>query len=109
MVIKLPEAITIKQQWPESAARSELQRQEAVYTEPSEEIGDTHTRSSQGCFQWDGRKRVGAEQCLGQRGNQTVYLHGAHAKGLGQGHRSVGSLIRLCPGACRHSPQFVKR
>ena len=76
MVIKLPEAITIKQRWPESAAWSELQRREAVYTEPSEERGDTHTRSSQRCFQWDGRKRVGAEQVLGQRGHQTVYPHG---------------------------------
>lgn len=37
------------------------------------------------------------------------WVTGAHAKGLGQGHRSVGLLIRLCPGACRHSPQFVKR
>lgn len=29
-------------------------------------------------------------------------------KGLNGGHRSAGWLIRLCPGACRYSPQFVK-
>lgn len=46
MVITLPEAITIKQRWPEILARSVLQRQEAVYMEPSKEPGDTHTRSS---------------------------------------------------------------
>lgn len=51
MVITLPEAITIKQRWPESVAWSELQRREAVYMESSEEPGDTHARSSQRCFQ----------------------------------------------------------
>lgn len=72
MVITLPEAITIKQRWPEILAWSVLQRQEAVYMEPSKEPGDTHTRSSQRCFPQAGRKRLGSEWVWGQRAEEAL-------------------------------------
>lgn len=49
---------------------------------------------------WNVTLRGQRSPLLGYRGSCTR---------AGPGHRSVGSLIGLCPGACRHSPQFVKR
>ena len=37
------------------------------------------------------------------------WVTGASAPGLGRGQRSLGSLIPLDRGACRHRAQFVKR
>lgn len=67
MVIALPEAITIEQQWPEILVRSVLHRQEAVYTENSPEPCDTRTKSSQRCFPQAGRERLGSVWVWGQR------------------------------------------
>lgn len=83
MLITLPEPITIKQRWPESIAWSALQRREAVYMESREDLGDTHTRSSQRCFPYAGRKRLGSVGVWGQRvwGHWSVFT-GSKLSGL---------------------------
>lgn len=91
MVITLPEAITIKQRWSESKAQSALQRQEAVYTEPREEPGDTHNRSSQRCFPQAGRKRLGSAGVEGLGGTD-LFLQDPSCQDLPTQYEMLGNV-----------------
>lgn len=57
------------------------------------------------CSFGGGRRRMWPSEVSGPLSQVT----GALALGLDRGHRSAGSLIQLCAGAWRHSPQFVKQ
>ena len=97
MVITLPEAITIKQQWPECIVWRASQRQEAVYMEPREEAGDTHTRSSQRCFPQAGRKKLGSAGVYGGRGpfspeGTILFLQDPSCQDLPTWHEMLGNV-----------------